>query len=486
MKGKKWMVVLRTSLLVCALLLSTTALAGTLGYYNWSANTTGVVGEFTNSGSGGGVKANTVGSSSIGLYGSATGSTAQATRGYNSGSGYGVYGRSVKGTGVYGENNSTTSGYGGYFTGFNGLKAYTTATNGYAGWFTATGASGFGVRAQSSASTGYGVYSTGGQTGVYGLGEAYGGKFDATSAGGSVGVYAASNNSGGDAARFHASGTSNWGVNAWADGDYGHGVNGDAYGPHAYGGTFYSEDYTGLYAEGNGGYYDLYAPNSAYIGGTIIPPKGGLAFLARYDGDGTLQAGDLVVFRGFDPAALGRGAVLAAKAGAASGVVLGVVQGAYVVDEDARAPTLPDASPAQAKPVLQEESLVAPAPMPEGEEPRVEGEVGVPASLPVTALPEEPPKAAASEPASGRFVEGPVEAGQYMVVSYAGLVQVTVTAKTPIQAGDWIVFTPDGSVTGVPARSYSKALDRGYTIVGRALEQLQSGTGKIYVQVNLR
>jgi hypothetical protein len=194
----------------------------------------------------------------------------------------------------------------------------------------------------------------------------------------------------------------------------------------------------------------------------------------------------LVVFRGFDPAALGRGAVLAAKAGAASGVVLGVVQGAYVVDEDARAPALPDASPAQAMPVLQEESLVAPAPMPEGEEPCVEGEVGVPASLPVTALPEEPPKATASEPASGRFVEGPVEAGQYMVVSYAGLVQVTVTAKTPIQAGDWIVVTLDGSVTGVPARSYSAALDRGYTIVGRALEQLQSGTGKIYVQVSLR
>ena len=79
-----------------------------------------------------------------------------------------------------------------------------------------------------------------------------------------------------------------------------------------------------------------------------------------------------------------------------------------------------------------------------------------------------------------------MESGQYMVVSYMGLHQVTVTARTPIRAGDWIVVAPDGSVSGAAVSGTTRLLERGYTIVGRALEGLQSGRGRIFVQVNLR
>lgn len=468
MRKKRLVLTVRAIVLVAVLVVATTALASPLGYYNWSANTTTFVGEFTNSGTGGGVKANTLGASSIGIYGYSTGATAQAVRGYNSTSGYGVYARSIKGTGVYGENNSTTTGYGGYFTGFNGVKAYTAATNGYAGWFNAAGGTGFGVRAQASGTNSYGVYSTGAAAGVYGSGY--------------EGVWGVTSTNYGDALEADASGTSAWGLNATATGQYGHAVAGSAYGLSAYGGTFHSDSYTGVYAEGDGSHPDMVAPNYIQVGGGIIPGNGGLAFLARNDGDGALEAGDLVVFRGVDPSALGHGVVLAGKTGVASGVVVGVVLGAYVVDETTSAvlaaPAEPDA------PVLQEDTLVPPAPVAEGEEPRVDEGTTLPAAAAAPSA--QPPKVVGTEQAGGRLVAGRVEAGQYMVVSYSGLVQVTVTAKTPVRAGDWIVVTPGGSVGSAAVSTTTRLLERGYTIVGRALEGLESGSGLIYVQLNLQ
>jgi hypothetical protein len=469
MRNRKLVHGLRLTVLVAVLLIGTTALAGPLGYYNWTASTTGYVGEFTNSSTGGGVKANTAGTSSIGLYGYATGSSAQGTRGYNTTTGYGVYGRSVSGTGVYGENNSSTSGYGGFFKGFNGLKGYTTAANGYGGWFTASGSTGFGVRAQGSGANGYGVYSTGTVAGVY--------------AEGADGVWGVTSTNYGDALEADASGLSAWGLNATASGQSGHAVAGSAYGLDAYGGKFTSDEYTAVYAEGDGSHPDLVAPHYIQVGGDIIPGNGGLAFLARNDGGSTLEPGDLVVFRGVDPSALGYGVVLADRAGASSGVLVGVVLGAYVVEETAA--TVPDAPAEPAPPDLQEETLVPPAPVPEGEEPRAEEESTLsPEAAPAPSA--QPPKVVGSEQASGRLVEGQVEAGQYMVVSYMGLIQVRVNAKGPIRAGDWIVVAPDGSVSGAPVSATTRLLERGYTIVGRALEGLESGTGRIYVQVNIQ
>jgi hypothetical protein len=483
MKGKKLMIVVRAALLVSALLLSTTALAGGLGYYNWSANTTGFVGEFTNSGAGGGVKANTLGTSSIGLYGSATGGTAQATRGYNSSSGYGVYGRSVSGTGVYGENNSTTSGYGGFFTGRDGVKGYTTAANGYAGWFTATGATGFGVRAQSSAATGYGVYSTGGYMGVYGEGPYRGGYFVGTgSAGEGVRGYTAS--TGGDGVNAYATGEGGTGVHAVTTGEAGSAVVAWAYGEGAWAGDFWSGAGDGVWADGAEGHWDLYVPNYAYIAGTIFGPSGGMSILARNDGTGALEPGDLVAFKGFDPSALGQGVVSVIKAGAAQGVVVGVVQGAYVVDPDAPVPSV--AAAPETTPPQRDAGTVAPAPVPEGEEP------AAPLQVPDVEQPAAPipPAQAANgsiaKPDVGHFVEGRVEAGQYLVVMFQGFARVNVSATKPIQAGDWIVAGPDGVATGASVRSTASVLEKGYLIIGRALEALESGKGTIFVQVNVR
>ena len=126
-----------------------------------------------------------------------------------------------------------------------------------------------------------------------------------------------------------------------------------------------------------------------------------------------------------------------------------------------------------------------PAPVPEGEEPAAEEEATLPAA--VAAAPSaQPPKTPGAEQASGRLVESGVEAGQYMVVSYMGLIQVTVTARVPIRAGDWIVVAPDGLVSGASVSSTTRLLANGYTIVGRALEGLETGSARIYVQVNLR
>ena len=483
MRNKNFAILARTALLVSALLLSTTALAGTLGYYNWSATTTGVVGEFTNNGTGGGVKATTAGTSSIGLYGYATGSTAQATRGYNSSSGYGVYGRSVNGTGVYGENNSTTGGYGGYFTGFYGVRGVATT---WAGWFSSYQTNGVGVRGYSDGSNGYGVYGSNPKNvAVYGDGGTRGGYFVGTGTSWAAGVkgYTASPN--GDAVQAVADGYNTWGVYASTTGEQGRGVSATTSGSSAYAGYFTASNYRGMYVNGASGQYDLYVPDYAYIAGWVFGPKGVVSFLARNDAGEALAPGDLVAFSGVDPTALDNGVVSVVKVGAAQGVVVGVVQGAYVVEAAPSQPPVPEARPEALPPVPPNSAQTAPAPVPDGEEPAAPFQVHEEGSAVVEA-PAMPPKDALTEADTGRFAGGTVDPGQYLLVAFQGFVKVRVAVTKPIKVGDWVVVGPDGSVTSAPARAYSDTLDRGYTIVGRAMEALGTGRGEVLVRLDLR
>ena len=250
-------------------------------------------------------------------------------------------------------------------------------------------------------------------------------------------------------------------------------------------GDFTASNYRGMYVNGASGQYDLYVPDYAYIAGWVFGPKGVVSFLARNDAGEALAPGDLVAFSGVDPTALDNGVVSVVKVGAAQGVVVGVVQGAYVVEAAPSQPPVPEARPEALPPVPPNSAQTAPAPVPDGEEPAAPFQVHEEGSAVVEA-PAMPPKDALTEADTGRFAGGTVDPGQYLLVAFQGFVKVRVAVTKPIKVGDWVVVGPDGSVTSAPARAYSDTLDRGYTIVGRAMEALGTGRGEVLVRLDLR
>jgi len=224
----------------------------------------------------------------------------------------------------------------------------------WGGWFSSYQPSGVGVRGYSSGASGYGVYGTNPENiAVYGDGGNWGGYFVGTGDSGE-GAYAYASSPSGDALEAEATGSNGYGLYAYTSGSYGRAVSGSTSGPNAYAGYFTSSSYRGLYANGATGQYDLYVPDYAYIAGTVFGPKGTASLVARNDGAEALAPGDLVVLIGMDSEALDNGVVSVARAGAAEGVVVGVVQGAYVVETapapppalQAKAPALPLAAPA--------------------------------------------------------------------------------------------------------------------------------------------
>jgi hypothetical protein len=101
----------------------------------------------------------------------------------------------------------------------------------------------------------------------------------------------------------------------------------------------------------------------------------------------------------------------------------------------------------------------------------------------VEAPPAMPGKAGLTEADTGHFAGGTVQPGGYLLVAFQGFVSVRVRADA-VQVGDWIVVAPDGSVGGAPVRAYTQLLEKGYTILGRAM-QAPAG-GEVLVRLDLR
>jgi len=510
MRNKKLLTIAGAILLVSVLLVSIAGAAETdaetEAAYTWTSYTSSYVAEFINYGSGYGTRATTYANGVISQYGASYGYGGTGFRGYNHYDGYGVYGRAPNGLGVYGQ---SANNYAGYFWSANGVgvRAYTDYGP-YGAHISNYADYGYGIYAYTSGNDAYGVYAySGDYIGVYGQGYYRGGYFVGAGSG-AEGVRGYTSYSGGDGVNGYATGSYGYAVDAYASGysgiavdasaygDYGYGVNGYAGGTYAYAGNFNSYQYRAMYVDGctndSCTYYDIYVNDYAYIAGTTFGPiAGNMSFMARNDGAEALNPGDLVVFKGFDDQALGTGAALVAKANSAGGAIVGIVQGAYVIDG-----TSPEAPPAF---VEQAESApganiqdgvvtVAPA-APVGEEAvadeyieRTEKtvDVDVPAA--------QPPNGSdiQADPYSGQFVETAAEPGMFVQVLFQGLTQISVKSDKPIAAGDFVVARPNGMVTSAPKNAYSTAMDRGWVVLGRALEDLASGSGQVYVQVNLR
>jgi hypothetical protein len=251
-------------------------------------------------------------------------------------------------------------------------------------------------------------------------------------------------------------GVSGAGSSTWAS--YGGDFEGAAllaYGVHGenlgigYGGYFIGNDFgVGVYADGGSDdsfQYDGYFPDEIYVGGMIYDGTG-LSVIAVNAGGEALAPGDLVSFAGFDRSAYGSiGALQVQRAYGADGAVVGVVRSSYAVDP------LPE--------------------VPVGELNAEEREVA---------------ERILSSFDTGHFTDGNAEPGGYVVIGIEGIAEVAVHGGAPIQAGNWVVVTTDSAVTSVPASEYVAALEQGHTIVGRALESLESGNGSIFVRLDLR
>lgn len=467
-----------------------------LAAWTWSSSNTDATGYFYNSSTGMGLRGYSYGymglagyGPSYGTYGSASGSSGQGVRGYSSGSyGYGVFGYSPNFVGVGGSGGSwggsfTSGNSGAYNYGGTGYGSYNYSANymgvggfgdSYGTYGSARASSSQGVRGYSAGSYGYGVYgyapgSAG--DGVYGYGPYFRG---VTGVGGLYGGYFIGGNRG-----VYGQGTTGFGV-------YG-------YSEDSYAAVFVSGEYRGLYANGASGYYDAYFPDWIRAGSTTISSFG-ISLNALNDGDEPLEPGDLVVFSGVTASAGDSRPTLAVEKanGANSGAIVGVVQKAYIVEKvpvetvstvqkQAQAP----AAPAGIAPVAPkiplaiegEKSLLALGIQLAGQE---TAEVPEP---PV----EVPPEADPVETVVERFVDGPAQPGQYVIVMMQGIAQVKVDASAaPVRAGDALVASRTGYAQA-NSQARMEALGKaGPVVIGRALESLETGKGTIHVFVSVR
>lgn len=474
MRNKRLILVAGAILVIGALLVGATALADTDAAYYWSSATTSYVAQFDNIGNGYGTRSNTNAAGVISQYGSSYGSGATGFRGYNNVDGYGVYGRAPYGTGVYGE--AADGSYGGYFYGgYIGVRGLTYDLASYAAWFSNYASDGVGVRAFANGSNATAVAAYGGDYGVYGEGF--------------WGLYGYNYYSNGDAVFATTSTSYGYGLDAETYGYAGTAVDAYAGGTSAYAGYFISSNYRGIYADATTpmGYYDIYAEDYAYLAGTVFW-DGTQSIMVRNDGTVTLKPGDLVVYTGRDDAALdGKGVVTVAKAGAAQGVIAGVVQGAYeVIDLSANRPPAVEGNGLHLPAAPQGNGQLAPAAVPDGEAPAAAFQPVDEVTASIEGRPAPQVNGANAEKVTWRFVGGDAASGQYFQMAFSGFVKVKVSAARPVKAGDWIVAGLDGSVSSAPARGYSAALDKGYFVIGRAAEALSEGTGEVLVQLGLR
>lgn len=187
----------------------------------------------------------------------------------------------------------------------------------------------------------------------------------------------------------------------------------------------------------------------------------GFSLVAQNGGDADLEVGDLVAVNGIAESISGSNvpllSVQRADAASAAGAV-GVVESAYSIEMVSR----PDV-------VFHETEI----PNLEGGEPDVQW-------LPETVESEVPVHSA---------VEGPVKPGGLMLVKVQGLAQVKVNASAgAIQVGDMVTAGAEGRAAKAQQVAVEGAAPSylGGTIVGKALEPLAEGKGRIWVLVDLQ
>lgn len=236
------------------------------------------------------LRANMTGAFPLGKAVVGTTATGSGVYGESTG-GYGVYGYTEDGYAVRGYDGgaATARGYGGYFESANGVGVYGVSTaNSYYTNMYAPGVYG-------KSTYGAGVYGVG--TGT--TGSAYGGVFE-----GRIGVYARGTGSSTQA---------------------------------GYAGYFVSQDYRGIYAISQSGWYDAYFAGigGVYSGGGYFSLYANRTLVVN-GGDATLEPGDIVAIAGVaQPLQTGGGLLLAVRkaSGAADTAVVGVVVQAVRVQE---------------------------------------------------------------------------------------------------------------------------------------------------------
>lgn len=340
-----------------------------------------------------------------------TASTGSAVRGESAG-GHAIYGKTDDGYAVWGYDAGTTQarGYAGYFYSLNGVGVYgySNAASYYSNMYAP------GVYGKSA----HGV-------GVYGLSEGsgwpgYGGVFD-----GPVGVSARGTGSAADS---------------------------------GYAGVFVSENYRGLYARSQDGYYAGYfvdrggsSEPGLYVDGTFVATGGKSGYVVDVcmnEGPDPLETGDVVVITGHDEPLIGEIPLVRVQRAteAESTGVMGVVDQPFTM----QAP--PEGAASQD--VAGLDSAAAEKPVP----------------VPVAAV--------------ARAAEGTaVATGEYLsVVTLGSFKAIKVDASYgPIRPGDLLVSSP---TPGHAMRAGESP--RLGTIIGKALGGLAEGQGAIPVVVTLQ
>jgi hypothetical protein len=413
------------------------------GVYNYVCDTTGICLEVTQIGDG------------YAIWGRNSNSpTRPAVVGYN---GYGRNGQGMQGA----AHGSSATGVVGYSSTHNGLAAIgATGSGDFGGEFR-----GFeGLRSIASGSNGWGVW-----------GLAYGQS--------GIGSY------------NYASGTNGIGAYAGASGTSGHGLRAAASGSSGYGALITSSNYRGMYVNGAPGWYDAVFPDMIYVGGTVISSLG-TSVVAINEGGEALEPGDLVAFARFAAAGGDGGPSLAvAKAGAANYYALvGVVQSAYM---EAEAPEIA----AQLQRATEGKDIAAEPVAIVGEDGALQALPMEPESKTVMDVPSEENPGLAE---AGHFVEGSAQPGQQVVVMVQGITQVKADASSaPIRAGDRLVASPQGYAVKAAGAAKADGADKpregagesgdreaqpasAELELGRALETLDTGVGRIYIWVSIR
>jgi hypothetical protein len=215
-----------------------------------------------------------------------------------------------------------------------------------------------------------------------------------------------------------------------------------------------------LYANGASGWYDAYFPNFIYVGGKVYGTPG-TSLVVKNQGGTVLHPSDLVRIAGFDPVGLDAETPTLLVAGTGGANAVGVVYGAYVHDEEFT------------RLFAEEGGPVVDPPVPEGEEP-------------AAVLPAAEDAGDTLEADGWHVVEGPVQPGQYALMITEGFVQMNLSAAHPVEVGELLVTTPNGSVMAAAGPEVMSTLGPDQAIIGRALEPLETGSGKIWVYVSFR
>jgi len=385
-----------------------------------------------------------------------------------------VYGKSWDGIGVYGESDSN---YGIYGQSASGTGVY--------GLASASSGQTYGVYGKSDSTSGVGLYgyasaSSGGTQGVVGWSNSTSGVgvWGGTSAssGETWGVYGQSSSTSGRGIAGHASALSGttYGVRGRSDSHDG------------YGGYFYSEG-DGVYGEASGSYrYGIWGKSVQSIGvygDTDVSGGYGLAtddyiytgrgcvgctsmLIAQNYDDEPLEPGDIVVVSGVtDPISpeAARPVLVVRKADTVSSQgVVGVVEGRYV-------------SKLVTKQVLHLER----------------NEENVPPKAERPAIPVEKESVEEIVVEDAHTTGEPAAPGEYLTVVYRGLAKVKVNASLgAIKVGDLLTSSSNTgharkaqpmTIQGTKTEVYLAG-----TIIGKALEPLDSGQALVWVLVDLQ